>query len=87
MGHFGHIGKTECAAAPLDGMGCTENGVELVSVGRIKIKREQQAFHAREMLDGLIEEHLVKLAHVDGHRFFPEVTVLKTWLEISPESD
>ena len=75
MGHFGHVGETECAAAPLDGMRRPEDGIQLVRIRRIKIDREQQAFHAPEMFDALLKERLVKLAHVDGHRLFPGFTV------------
>ena len=35
VGHFGHVGETESAAAALDGVGSPENGVEVVEIGRV----------------------------------------------------
>ena len=67
MGHFGHIMETEGTAAALDRMGGTKNRVQILKAGRLDVERQQQAFHARQILGGFIEKHLVELAEFSSH--------------------
>ncbi len=68
MGDAGHVGEAEGAAAALDRVRRPENGVQVFQRRRLHIQVEQEGFHIGQVLSGLLEEHLVKLAHVDGHR-------------------
>lgn len=67
VGHPGHVGEAEGGAAPLDGVGGAKNGVELLLVRGFDVQGEKQVFHVGQVLRGFFEEHLVELAHVDGH--------------------
>jgi hypothetical protein len=64
-----HVVEAEHAAAALDRMGRTEDGVELVQAGCVRIEAEEQILHRRQMLCRLLEEQLVELGEVRGHGF------------------
>ena len=61
------IGKTEGACAALDRVCRPKNGIELLHIRIFKIQIEQQRLHCRQMLLGLLEEHLIELTHIDSH--------------------
>ena len=44
-----------------------ENRVELLRIRVAEVEFQQQRLHAVEMLLSFLEEHLIKLAHVNGH--------------------
>jgi len=67
VGHAGHVGEPEGAAAAFDGVRRPEDGVEFFQGGVVHIQVEQQGFHACQVFRRLVEKHLVKLAHVDAH--------------------
>ncbi|MPN36182.1 hypothetical protein SDC9_183689 [bioreactor metagenome] len=67
MCRFREIGEPECPRAPLDGVRSTEYGVQLLRIRILDIQIEQQPFHCRQMFRRLVEEHLIKLTHVDSH--------------------
>jgi hypothetical protein len=65
---LGHIAETEGGGPPLDGVGAAEDGVELLVVGRCQVHVQQELLHVVEVLPGLLEEDLIKLAEVDACR-------------------
>ena len=65
VGQFGHVGKAESGRTALDRVGASEDGVELLVVGRLHIQRQQHLLHLFQVFTSFLEEDLVELGQVD----------------------
>jgi len=84
MGQLGHIGKSKCRCAPLDGVGAAEDGVEFLVIGGIDVQLKEELFHVLEVLARLFEEDLVELAEVNPcrRRAVVGARVCHVWLQM-----
>jgi hypothetical protein len=69
MGDFGQVGEAEGSGRTLDRVRGAEDGIELFRIRLLDVDVQQQGLHAVEVFLGLLEEDLIELAEIDGHRF------------------
>ena len=64
MGKFGDIRKAEGPCTTLDGMRCTENGIDDIRIRFAHIKIQQLRLHNSNAFFTLLEEDLMELRQI-----------------------